>query len=225
METMNNTSEVEIDLIAELDKVTEEKAVGILNEPIIKTDAEQGNESPIPETSAETQTGDFKDDFAKGADDVIKDAVKPVTDAVKGFDSRKLAPAIIDTVDVIISEGFPLFYQQTLSKEDRQAMKLLARKYRNAKNADKMILTEDDQRIMEIYIDYEDFCEGLPLSEDEKKSLLEPLIEVLKDVNYTTSPGNALIVALILIMIPRCLPLGLNIFSQPNPLNEIKNAA
>jgi hypothetical protein len=218
METLNET---EIDLIAELDKVTEEKAVGITIDPIIKVETSDN----IPPNEPPTPTGDFKDDFAKDGDEVKPDPTKPLTDAVKTFDSRKLAPALIDTVDVIISEGFPLFYQQTLSKEDRQAMKLLARKYRTLKDANKMILTEDDQRIMEIYIDYEDYCESLPLSEDEKKSLLEPLIEVLKEVNYTSSPGNALIIAVILIMIPRCFPLGLNLFSQSNPINEMKNAA
>jgi hypothetical protein len=214
---MMNILSDEIDLIAELDKATEEKAVGITINPVIQTD---GEETPPQEPKGD----DFKDDFTKGADEVKPEPTKPLTDAVKSFDSRKLAPALIDTVDVLISEGFPLFYQQTLSKEDRQAMKMLARKYRTLKDANKMTLTEDDQRIMEIYIDYEDYCEGLPLSEDEKKSLLEPLIEVLKEVNYTSSPGNALIIAVILIMIPRCFPLGLNLFSQ-NPLNEMKNAA
>lgn len=222
MET--NYLETEIDLIAELDKATEERAVGItLERPLPEPESDP---QPVSEeTSAETPSEDFADDFEAGADKVLEDASKPAAEAVKKFDSKKLAPAIIDTVDIIISEGFPLFYQQTLSKEDRQAMKVLARKYRTNKDADKFILTEDDQRIMEIYIDYEDYCEGLPLTEDEKKSLLDPLIEVLKDVNYVSSPGNALIVAVILIMIPRCFPLGLNLFSQKDPIKEIKNAA
>lgn len=220
----SNYLETEIDLIAELDKATEEKAVGIqLEKP--QQEILSDTDTPEHESAPETPADDFTDDFEEGADKKLEAASQPAAEAIRKFDSRKLAPAIIDTVDIIISEGFPLFYQQTLSKEDRQAMKVLARKYRTLKDADKFVLTEDDQRIMEIYIDYEDYCEGLPLTEDEKKSLLDPLIEVLKDVNYVSSPGNALIVAVILIMIPRCFPLGLNLFSQNDPLKDIKNAA
>jgi hypothetical protein len=161
----------------------------------------------MEETTQDQGEGLSEDDFDEEADEPI---IPPDAKEVL-YDSAKLAPTIIEVVDTLLSKGMPFAYEATLSSEDRAAMKVIARKYKAQRGKQVLDLSEDDIRVTSIFIDYEDYCNELKLTEQEKKSLIEPLTELLKDVNYKTSPGWALVIASFLIMIPRLIPLGINI--------------
>lgn len=192
-----NLSLDEVDLEKELAIATEEKSI---SNPVL--DAEPGAE--------QSATTESENDFVPESEIPIVEPQKVL------YDSTKLAPAIVDVIDTLLSEGLPMLYEATLDKEDKVAMKILARKYRMKKDSGEIRFNDEDMRVMDVYLSYEEYCNELPLTESEKKSLLEPLIEVLKDVNYQTSPTNALIIAAVLIMIPRALPLGVNFMSKKN---------
>lgn len=150
----------------------------------------------------------FDDDFAPPSPTIETPTPGGVTSKLT-YPPEKLADTIIEFADAVLEAGMPYVYELTLPKDDRQALKELARKYRKSKrNKDKeMVLTARDQEVMEIYVEYEDYLEELPMDDDEKKSLREPLIEVLKQMNYQTTPQNALMIASGMVALPRVLPL------------------
>ncbi|WP_222166857.1 hypothetical protein [Edaphocola aurantiacus] len=132
------------------------------------------------------------------------------SDTIAGsYDSKKLAETIVDLVDTALTATGPMLYSRMLSPDDRRDMKALALKYRQQK-ADRintMVLSERDQEVMEIYVDYTDFEEALPFTKDEKKSLVEPLSQVLKHTKFETTPQTALLIAAGMVALPRAIPL------------------
>lgn len=134
------------------------------------------------------------------------------------YDSSTLAPAIIDGVDAIIQQVFPILYERSaFSESERKLIKVLAHKQRNKKET---TLNDKELELMAACAEYEEYVDSLPLKETEKKQLLKPLSELLKDVNIATTPQNALIIAALMVALPRLLPIGLNKFLKTNTNNE-----
>lgn len=178
----------------------------ILNSPTEVKEPQITSGVDTTDTTADV-TAD-NDDFApETPENKIEEKTKEVL-----LDSSKLAPNIVDMVDLLLSKGMPFLYDATLNTEDKTAMKIIAQKYKAQKASQTLTLTEEDQRIISIYIDREEYCKELELSEKEKKSLVEPLSELLKDVNYQASPSTTLLIAIVLILIPRLFPVGVNYF-------------
>ncbi|HMV15867.1 MAG TPA: hypothetical protein PKK18_04130 [Chitinophagales bacterium] len=157
---------------------------------------------------SETETV-FNDDIdTEKLKETLENKVADNFEAV--YDSSTLAPAIIDGADAIIQQVFPILYEKTaFSEDERKLIKILAHKQKNKKET---TLTDEDLSLMSACAEYENYIESLPFTENEKKQILKPLSELLKDVNLQTTPGNALIIAVLIIMIPRLMPIGINKF-------------
>jgi hypothetical protein len=127
----------------------------------------------------------------------------------------KLAPVVIDMADALIQALMPSVYTNTLDKKDAKALKLLGKKVTQQFEAGQgLTLTPEELRVLDISKEYEAYKDSLPLEDAEKKTLLAPLKEVLKDAKYETTPGTALIMAAGIVMLPRCLPLLANKMSK-----------
>ena len=126
------------------------------------------------------------------------------------YDTSTLAPAIVDGVDAVMQQVFPIFYEKSAFTDDeRKLVKILSHKLKNQRET---TLTEKDLSLQAACAEYEEYVSKLPLTANEKKQLVKPLSEMLKDVNLATTPTNALILAALLIALPRLLPLGINKF-------------
>lgn len=181
----------EIDLTAELAVPTETKSETVqseVTEPINNSDFDAPEKEP----------------------ELIEQVEEKINDSRVQYDSAKLAPVIIDVCETIAESFAPHLYFSTLPDSDRHALKVLAAKVRNSDKTPITTLTDNDLRLIDLYTDYETYLDTIPLTTEERKSILDPLKEVLKDVNYATTPGNALIIAIVLVLIPRLLPVGIN---------------
>lgn len=200
----NNT---EINLLEELQRATE-----IKNSPMEPLQAPQGNETDQPGEHPPTdQPGEnkeqFSDDFLPPTD--IPTPGEALTSLT--YSADKTADLIIEGVDTLFEHAFPALYTNSFSKDDRRGLKALAAKYRQTKKSDTMTLDGEDQRLMEIYCDYEKYVESCPLDEDEKNSLKAPLVEVLKKQNYQTTPETALMISASIVTLPRLIPVLINL--------------
>jgi len=159
------------------------------------------------ETSTETVVNDNKDDF----DTDILNEPDNTTDNANGalYDSSKLAPAIVDGGDMLIQQMFPILYEKSaFTKDEIIGMKAFAYRQKIQAKQRETTITEDEQKYAALLIEYDEYVESLPLTVKEKQSIIEPLKTLLKDVNYQTSPGNALIIAVGMVMLPRLLPVA-----------------
>lgn len=133
------------------------------------------------------------------------------SDLIKStYDSKKLAATIVDLADAVLTSSSKHLYSACLSKEDRRDMKALALKYREhklQKSKEALTLVGRETEVLELYMDCEDYEENMPLTKDEKKSLIEPLSEILKNTKMETTPQNALIIAAAMVAVPRIMPL------------------
>ena len=207
---MGNDAE-EIDLLQELQRATELK-----NSPMqpISNNSEINTEAS-PDSNQDSQPGtdqkpldQFEDDFSPEVNvPAPGEALTTLT-----YSAEKTADIIIEGIDTLFEHGLPALYANSFSKDDRRSLKALAAKYRQTKSADTLTLNENDQRLMEIYCDYEEYKKMCPMDEDEKKSLKAPLIEVLKKQNYQTTPETALIISASIITLPRLIPVLKNMY-------------
>lgn len=207
----------EVDLLKELQKETEYKAPApqktTSNPQSDKVSGNQSDKSDNEETDTASQSDSQSDsqepesDFEEPEDteDVNTDPIDRKNFKLNG---KKLAPVLVNAFDAVLSEGLPMLYEQTLDADDRLAMKQLARKYRTHKNQKTIALNEEDQRIMELFLDFEEYCESLPLDKEEKQSLIEPLAEWLGDITLVEKPEHILIAAVLGILFTRLLPVG-----------------
>lgn len=205
--TNNNDAEV-IDLAAELAKATQEK-ISVATPATTATGIDDNDDT----AGDQSEGGENHDDDFDEPDPEKETSSTGAAAGIAGklsYSPEKLAKTIVEGVETAVEMGFPYLYQQSLDKDDRLALKQLARKYRNTKNKKTVTLSEEDQRVMEIYLDYDEFTENLAFDADEKKSLAEPLAEVLKNMNYQTTPQNALIIAALIVIAPRLIPVGKN---------------
>lgn len=126
------------------------------------------------------------------------------------YDSKKLATTIIDLADAVLTSSSKHLYSACLSKEDRRDMKALALKYREhklQKSKEALTLVDRESEVIELYLDCLDYEENMPFTKDEKKSLIEPLAEILKNTKMETTPQNALMIAAAMVAVPRIMPL------------------
>jgi hypothetical protein len=191
----------EVDLLAEMQKATEYKPETPAVETIPGSEAAPENSNdfePAPIIDNPDDTGDKSDSHNINAED--------------------LTDLIIDASDMLIESVMPWAYRKTIDKEDLKLMNEIKRIYKQAKGKGTKVLefTEDQQRVMDIYIDYDDYVEDLPLTPKERKNLREPLKKVLANVNFKSSPESALMAVAAMIMLPRLLPILTNKFSNQN---------
>ena len=167
----------------------------------------------IPEIEKEQQE-QFKNDFdenllnAADEEEIKETAQQAATDAL--FDNEQLAPAIIDTFDILMQKTLPIVYEKTLDESDRIAMKFMLRQFK-AGTLDKNP-NADGLRLIEIMQDYQTYIDSLPITKSEKQSILIPLKQVLKNVNIQTTPEKALLYSVAMMLIPRAIPLAKNQF-------------
>lgn len=188
----------EINLLEELAQATAPKP-----EPGINTELDFTPPAPDQNTM---ETSD--DDFAPPPPAPEPEPEQAMTEVM--YKPEELADLIIDGASSLMEIGLPMAFESSLSKEDRKSLKSLALKYRKHKKDSSLNLDEEDQRVMEIYIDLEEYKEMCPLDDDDKKTLRGPLIEVLKKTHYQTTPENALMISAGIIMLPRLLPIVKN---------------
>lgn len=215
---MSNINIEEIDLLQELNRATESKVnipiPGAGNEaqqqpPANSSQPPSGNDGGAGGTmDTEYPNDEFAAPDSSNTGIIAKTAVKT------RYSPDKLAHSIVNGIEGTLEVALPALYQLSLAKEDRQALKQLARKYRTEKDKKHLTLDADEQRIMDIYLDYDEYCDNIALDKDEKESIIEPLAEMLKTVNYETTPGNALALAICIVVIPRLLPAGKNMAAK-----------
>lgn len=198
IEVATETKVETFDLAAELSKPTQQRTFDF------STD-NNNIEVDFIETAETATNAEFNTDALK---EIIEEKVADNFEAT--YDSSLLAPAIVDGADAIIQQIFPILYEKsTFSEDERNTIKVLAYKQ---KNKSETVLSENDLSLMALCAEYEKYCETLPLKETEKKQIIKPLSELLKDLNLQTSPTNAFIIAIGLVMLPRILPLITNKF-------------
>jgi hypothetical protein len=142
--------------------------------------------------------------------DAIKETTANAAEATTklSYDSSKLASTIVDMVDMVLTTSAPYIYTSFISKDERHLLKILALEIKQAKIEKRNVIMDAEQKeVFEVYCNLEQYEELVPLSQAEKHSLVEPLAEVLKDVNYQTSPKNTLLIACAMIAAPRIIPL------------------
>lgn len=190
----------EIDLLKEMQAATEYKP-------------EQKQIPPISQNSAD-HAGDFEPEPEPAPDqDDSEDS---------NIDASELTDIIIDGSDMLIEGVLPYLYRQTIDKEDLKTMNEIARIYKQAKKVNQKVIefSPEQQKAMDVHIDYEDYVENLPLTTKEKKNLRKPLKKLLSSVNFKASPENTLLAVAAMIFIPRLLPIGANIFLKDKKAPE-----
>ncbi|MBK9329042.1 MAG: hypothetical protein IPM95_06955 [Sphingobacteriales bacterium] len=191
------------DLAKELEIPTQERNFNVIQE------AE--TIQPIDDNS------EFNAEF--DADKLKEVAAEKVADNFEAaYDSSTLAPAIVDGADALIVNLFPILYEKSAFSDDqRAALKVLAYKIQTSNTRKEDRLDDAELKLGALYAEYEEYKKSLPLTENEKKQIIKPLSVLLKDVNVQTTPGNALLIAVGMVMLPRLLPLGINKMMKPNP--------
>jgi len=181
--------ESEIDLIAEMEKATEYK----------------------PDSTASTTTDNL--DAGAGSSDDFEPA--PITDSEEkesiddnNVNAEDLTELIMSASEMLLESALPALYRTTIAKEDLKVMNELKNIYKQAKENKTKVLTftERQQEVMEVYLDFDDYCENLPLTTRENKNLRKALKKVLENVNFKASPENALMAVSAMILVPRTLP-------------------
>lgn len=167
-------------------------------------------EAPVTEDVNEPEADRFKNDFDETIlNEAANEQTGKLDEAAQNalFDSSQLAPVIIEGADTLIKQLFPVLYEKTaFTKDELIGMKAFSYKQRLQANKRETVIEHGDEKYAAMVEEYEAYVNGLPLTEVEKKSILQPLKEVLKGVNYQTSPGNALLIAVALVMLPRAMP-------------------
>ena len=112
--------------------------------------------------------------------------------------------------EMLLESALPALYRTTIAKEDLKVMNELKNIYKQAKENKTKVLTftERQQEVMEVYLDFDDYCENLPLTTRENKNLRKALKKVLENVNFKASPENALMAVSAMILVPRTLPIA-----------------
>jgi hypothetical protein len=149
-------------------------------------------------------------EFDQDKIDAIKDNTAMVAEASTAiaYDTDKLADAIIDLGDTLLTAGGPFLYQSLLSKQERTDLKQLAMAVKEAKvKKEKLGVSKAESDALILYAELQEYEELLPLSDAEKHSIKVPLREVLKSVSYQGTPQGALMMACGMIAIPRVIPL------------------
>jgi len=185
----------DIDLIAEMQKATEYKPEGI-NIPSM-TDPSPGATFAPGDASA--------DDF-----DDPPPPPPPEPEPSEEINAEELTDLIIEGSDMMMGQMFPYMYEKTLPADDRKHLRAILKAYRAGKGKKEIVLTEDMIEHQEVYLDYDDYCSHLELTDKEKKNLRVPLKKVLAKVNFKTTPENALMATAAMILAPRLLPLVKN---------------
>jgi hypothetical protein len=182
----------EVDLLAEMQKATEYKAE-VQTAPIGGGNHSESDFEAEPEPEKEKE--DSEDEEISAED---------------------LTELIISASEMLVEGIFPAMYRSTIPKDDLQVMNELKRVYRQAKDKKTKVLefTERQQEVMEVYLDYDDYCENLPLTPKETKKLRKPLQKVLAKVNFKASPEHALMAVAAMILLPRSLPIAGRKFSH-----------
>lgn len=169
------------------------------------TQAADGSDAEVPDPYTDDFDQETLQQEMQNEPDPGLDAAGKAAEAM--FDSALLAPLLVDGFDMLQRTLYPKAYASMLSREDRIAMKSLIRQYRMAKNKSQISLSENDQRIMEIMCDYEEYKESIPMTPAEKKSIVVPLREVLKKINFQPSPETSLLSAALIVTFSRAAPL------------------
>lgn len=185
------------DLANELEIPTQHREFNIIE------DAQTVNDIPANDTA-------FNAEF--DADKLKEIAEEKIADNFEAaYDTSTLAPAIVDGADALITNIFPVLYEKsTFTEDERNALKVLAFKIANSNKSASTTLTENDMKLGALYAEYEEYKKSLPLKDNEKKQIIKPLSVLLKDVNVQTTPGNALLIAVGMVMLPRLVPIGMN---------------
>lgn len=157
-------------------------------------------------TPVSTSTASFDTEKVEA----IKDTTATLAQATvtSSYDTDKLADALIDLGDTILTHSAPYIYESLLTPDERKGMKDLAKRYRKAQiEKQQFVTTDQDAPFIQIQVDIEDYEKLMELSEAEKASIKEPLKELLKNVNFTASPQNSLLMACAMVAVPRIIPL------------------
>jgi hypothetical protein len=200
MET-NLLKENEIDLLAEMAAATAE---------VMDTQ----NDFREEEEAAPIYTNDFQDIEEEEEEEESESDNFGLNEMFQ--DPEDLAELITEGLDSILTFALPLAMEKTISIEDRVSLKQLAQKYRTASktNSLQMSLDEKDQKIMELYIDLEEYKESLPFTDKEKENFKKRLSKVLTKMNFQVTPESALIYSAAFIMAPRLAPIGISYFKK-----------
>jgi hypothetical protein len=131
------------------------------------------------------------------------------------YPPEKLAATLIDVADVLLVHVMPALYLKSLDPKDAKALKILGKRVSETiANNKEITLSVDEQHTIGLSQQFEDYKDSLPLLPEEKKTILGPLKEVLKDAKYETTPTTALLMALGVVMLPRALPVIANKMSK-----------
>jgi hypothetical protein len=170
----------------------------------------QSGQSNMPTDFAPNSDDDFVDDFEPEPPPPDAPGVSNTGEVLVAvtYPPEKLAATLIDVTDVLLQAIMPPLYLKSLAADDAAALKILAKKIgKDFSTKDTITLTPGEQATLGMYQDFEDYKETLPLQADEKKTILAPLKEVLKDAKYETTPTTALLMAVGVVMLPRALPI------------------
>ena len=182
--------------------------IDILNEP---TESKSIFKEPDPDdflTHEEPdETGSF-DIFSSvtGADD---EEPAPEKNEEKTFLSddeyRDNASMIVGTIDALQTLSLPFLYQRSMfTREERLRLKDIKKMQQSD---DELVLTEDDQSLLDKYDTFLQLKDSVPFTDMESKALIDTLAKILKKYNMSLGPEIMLFTALATVSVPRFLPL------------------
>lgn len=196
--TLTGSLTNEIDLLSELKKATEDRSESVKID-IPKNISESENAIVLEPLPIETA----------GKENIANEETENVIPA------KDFADIIINGVDALQTKFLPSLYEkQILKREDLNKVKLILTRIDAQRKNQTLDLTETDLYLLNKADEIAEYAKTLPLTTEEKNNIRKPLIHVLSNVNFKTSPETALITAALMVFLPRLLPLINNLTNK-----------
>jgi len=118
---------------------------------------------------------------------------------------RDNASMVVGTIDALQTLTLPFLYQRAMFTRDER---LRLKQIKQMQQSDEeLILTEEDQILLDKYDTFLQLKDSVPFTDMESKMLIDPLAKIFKKYNMSLGPEIMLFTALATVSVPRFLPL------------------
>ena len=118
---------------------------------------------------------------------------------------RDNATMVVGTIDALQTLSLPFLYQRSMfTRDERLRLKQIKKMQQSD---EELILTEDDQVLLDKYDTFLQLKDSVPFTDMESKMLIDPLAKIFKKYNMSLGPEIMLFTALATVSVPRFLPL------------------
>ena len=118
---------------------------------------------------------------------------------------RDNASMVLGTIDALQTLTLPFLYQRSMFTRDERLRLKQIKKMQQSE--EELILTEEDQILLDKYDTFLQLKDSVPFTDMESKMLIDPLAKIFKKYNMSLGPEIMLFTALATVSVPRFLPL------------------